>query len=1168
MAELQFVARERELARLQVLLDRALGNQSQVCFVTGDAGSGKTALVSEFTRRAQRANPDLLVAVGNCNAQTGLGDPYLPFREVFSQLFGDVEDKLAQKAISPENANRLQGFLVHSGEVLVEIAPDLVENLIPGYKLLATLARAKSFRKGSIEIKPRITCIDSTGHALYRTPEPVVVNVIGASLPGRLATGYSDLDNLLFGGLPEKYSVLLSSPSSDEREQLIKKFLETGLNNRQTTYFITSELGQICELVETYPTVFTLFLCNARADVMIKSLPNVNKLKGVESLTDIEIALIKTFRTLDPSNNAPKRACITILSDVLLQHHAVITRKWLGSLLQDLKSKGFTTLVVMDPQMHPSEEFQAIVGLFEGEIQISERETPMGLDKVLRVRKLYNQRYLENEIILTREKARAMAKKYGWMNKLEHLIRRKEAGLSQQTINQQHIFEQYTKTLKALAERRPLIVVLDDLQWADAASISLLFNLGRQMTHSRVLLIGCYRPTDVAMGRGGERHSLESVVNELTRYYGDIAVDLNAATVHEGRHFVDAVLDSQANLLGEGFRAQLFHRTGGHALFTIELLRDMETNGDLQQDERGRWIEGPSLDWGDLPIRVESVIQERLARLDKALREALTIASVEGVEFTAEVVARVQRVDLRGLVQRLSREASQTHRLVRERGVRQVEAQRVSLYYFWHSVFQAYLYNELGNVERVYLHEDVGRTLEELYSDQAEHVALQLAWHFEQAGVIDKAINYLCIAGNRAIRLSANEEAKRHFSRGLALLKSLPESPERAERELELQLPLAVALMNLRGYSDPEVGQAFAHAHELCNQIGETPRIAAALHGLGAFYFTRAEYITAVKLAKRIIRIASKADDPTLLLLIGHNGQVANLSILGDSNRALMHAKQVLDIYDPKKHLSMLFLFGHDIKSVTMSYTSINLWLRGYPDQARKMSRDTLTNARELAHPHSLAFTLYFANLLYHLCHDVQSLQELTQEWITLSTKYGFNMWIGISKIFWGWSLVEKGQKMEGIAEMQQGLEAYLATGAVAFQSNFFAMLAEAYGKVGKIQEGLSTLDKGIAYVKMTGERFYEAEIHRLKGELLLAQGSDEAGVEEQYDKAIDVARRQGVKSLELRAVTGLTRLWQKQGKREEGRRMLQEIYGWFTEGLDTVDLIEAKTLLEELANK
>jgi predicted ATPase len=901
MAEPQFVARERELTRLQLSLDRALAGKGQVYFVTGDAGSGKTALVGEFARRAQQAHPNLLVAVGNCNAQTGLGDPYLPFREVLALLFGDVEEKLAQKAITAENANRLQGFLVHSGEVLVEIAPDLVGALVPGSKLLAVLGKA-------------------------------------------------------------------------------------------------------------------------------------------------------------------------------------------------------------------------------------------------------------------------VANKFGWMGELERLVRGKEAGPPQLAINQQRIFEQYTRALKALAERQPLIVVLDDLQWADTASVSLLFHLGRQIAHSRVLLIGCYRPADVALGRGGDRHPLESVVNELTRYHGDIAVDLNAAAEQEGRHFVDALLDSEPNLLGEAFRARLFQRTGGHALFTIELLRDMEAHGDLQQDEAGRWIESPSLDWDDLPVRVESVIQERLDRLDEALREALTVASVEGVEFTAEVVSQVQRVDLRGLVRRLSREAGQIHHLVRDLGVRQADVQRVSLYYFWHSLFQAYLYNALGEVERVYLHEDVGRALEALYGDQAGQIALQLARHFEQAGIADKAIDYLCLAGNRATTLSANEEARGHFARGLELLKALPDSPERTMQELELQVPLAVALMNLKGYSDPEVGQAFARAHELCNQIGDTPQIAAALHGLGAFYCTRAEYERVVKLAKRILRIAPKAEDPTPLLLIGHNGQVANLTLLGESEQALMHAEQVLDIYDPQQHGPMAFILGVDIKSVTMSYVSMNRWLRGYPDQARDMSRDTLAFGRELAHPHSLIFAYHFVNMLCHFCRDVQTLQESTEEWLALSIKYGFQMWIGVATIFRGWSLVEQGQTAEGISEMRQGLEAYEATGAVAFHSYYLAMLAEAYGKAGQIQEGLAALDEGLAYVEKTGERFCEAEIHRLKGGLLLAQGTDEARVEEQYKQAIEVARGQSARSLELRAVMSLTRLWQKQGKREEGRRVLQEIYGWFTEGLDTEDLQEAKALLEELA--
>lgn len=262
----------------------------------------------------------------------------------------------------------------------------------------------KVFKKGTIEIKPRIVCVDQIGRQTAYYPEQVVFNVSGAVLPNRVSTGYPDLDSLLFGGIPENYAVVLASPSSDERERLIRRFLEAGVKNGQTTYYVTSEVGNVIDLAEDFQSNFSLFLCNPRADMMVQSLPNVFKLKGVESLTDIDIALLKSFRSLAGGRSGPKRICITIISDVLLQHHAVIARKWLNGLIPDLKAQGFTTLAVINPEMHSSEEFQAILGLFEGEIRISEKETDKGLEKLLRIRKLYNQRYLESEIGLTREK--------------------------------------------------------------------------------------------------------------------------------------------------------------------------------------------------------------------------------------------------------------------------------------------------------------------------------------------------------------------------------------------------------------------------------------------------------------------------------------------------------------------------------------------------------------------------------------------------------------------------------------------------------------------------------------------------------------------------------------------------------------------------------------------
>ena len=233
--------------------------------------------------------------------------------------------------------------------------------------------------------------------------EPVTLKMPEVVLPDRVATGYKDLDSMLFGGIPKNYAVILTSPSCDERELLIRRFVETGTGKEQTTFYVTTEAGGMDALAEKFQSSFYLFVCNPRADIIVKSLPNVVKLKGVDNLTDISIALTSVIRKLDKSTGGGRRACIEIVSDMLLQHHAIQTRRWLSALVPDLKANDFTTLAVMNPQMHPSEEVHAILGLFEGEINIYERESERGLERFLKIRKMYNQRYLESKLPLRRE---------------------------------------------------------------------------------------------------------------------------------------------------------------------------------------------------------------------------------------------------------------------------------------------------------------------------------------------------------------------------------------------------------------------------------------------------------------------------------------------------------------------------------------------------------------------------------------------------------------------------------------------------------------------------------------------------------------------------------------------------------------------------------------------
>jgi DNA-binding SARP family transcriptional activator len=338
-------------------------------------------------------------------------------------------------------------------------------------------------------------------------------------------------------------------------------------------------------------------------------------------------------------------------------------------------------------------------------------------------------------------------------------------------LEQAALFQQFTNVLLALAAQHPLLLTLDDLQWADDGSIGVLFHLGRRLEGSRVLIIGAYRPEEVAAGRGGERHPLEKVVAEIQRDFGDVSLDLSRVDETEGRGFVEALLDREPNRLGRAYRETLHRHTGGHPLFTVELLHAMQARGNLVRDHEGQWVEGPNLDWGTLPARVEAVITERVGRLSHDLRDLLAVASVEGERFSAQVVAQVQGVPERKVLRGLM-ELSTRHRLVRESEALQVAGtgRFVFRYQFAHALFREYLYHSLSAGERMLLHGEIGTALEGLYGDAADEIATTLAHHYDQAGIRERAAVYTLRAGDRARRAYANDEAIVHYQRVLELL--------------------------------------------------------------------------------------------------------------------------------------------------------------------------------------------------------------------------------------------------------------------------------------------------------------------------------------------------------------------------------------------------------------
>ncbi len=538
----RFVGREHELARLAEHLAAALAGNGQVVFVTGEAGRGKTALLAEFARRAQVAQPELIVSCGYCNAYPGgIGDPYLPFRDVMEMLTGDVETRWAAGVITREQARRLWTSAPLAVKTLLEVGPDLVDLLVSANTL----------------------------------------------------------------------------------------------------------------------------------------------------------------------------------------------RQRVG----------------LQPSVGPSERPTAL-------------------------------------------------------------------------LEQRQLFEQVTKALQALARQQPLLILLDDLQWADATSINLLFHLGRRLPGSRILIVGAYRPSEVALGQSApesqlrQQHNLEPVIHEFRRQFGDIQIDLERFELAEGRKLIDALLDREPNRLPESFRIALFWQTKGHPLFTIELIREMQARGDLIQDDTGYWmLLEETLNWATLPARVEAVIEQRLGRLDASLRDLLAVASVEGENFTVEVVARVQEMSQRELLRCLSQDLEKRHRLVRERATVEVGHQHLCRYQFAHVLFQQYLYQRLSHGERMLFHAEIAQALEELYQGRTDEITVQLAHHYAEAGKREKAVGYLLQAGDRARTLYAHQEAVDHYRRAILLLKEQGDYAGAAQTLMKLGLTYHIA------FDFEHSHQAYAEGFALWQQV-------------------------------------------------------------------------------------------------------------------------------------------------------------------------------------------------------------------------------------------------------------------------------------------------------------------------------------------------------------
>ena len=677
----------------------------------------------------------------------------------------------------------------------------------------------------------------------------------------------------------------------------------------------------------------------------------------------------------------------------------------------------------------------------------------------------------------------------------------------------------------------PLLIAVEDLHWVDPTSEECLASLVEAMGTAPILLVTTYRP--------GFRPPWAGQSNV-------IQLPLLPLSLTESLGLVHGVLDPGA--VSDKVVSRILARAEGNPLFLEELSRaTLERSAGRSSDH--------------VPATIEEVIGIRIDRLRPRARQLLRTAAVIGREVPMSLLRLVSQLPDEALQESLE------HLQRADFLYHTARAPSESGYTFRHGLFQEVAYAGLAAGDRRALHIRALESIERVYADSLGEQIESCARHALAGEARERAVSYSYQAGQKARARSAPAEANNHLRKGLDLLQTLPETLERDRQELDLQTAVGQILLATKGYGAPEVERSYTRALELCQRVGDTGQLASVLTGQWVFHLLRAEYQTTWAIAERLLTLA-EAGRRSEFLLEAHVALGMTAIFLGEFVAARHHLELALTFYDSESRRP--FFYDTDLGVSSLAYLAWALWFLGYPDQALRRSSEglALARSRERSATLSVAQALGLVASIHQVRGDARAALEFAEQTIAYSAERGFPYWVALGRITRSWALGEGGERKTGIAQIRESLDSYRATGATLGLTRYLTMLADMHRKDGQAADSLSLLTEAAALVQDTGERYHEAEIHRLQGEVaLLGSGPDSARAAELFfERALDVARRQSAKSWELRAVISLARLWRDQGKIAEARALLAPVYSWFTEGMDTADPSEARALLEELA--
>jgi len=886
-----FVGRERQLSRLDRFLEGALAGKGGVCFITGEAGSGKTELFKEFFARSQTKHSDLVVAVGRCNSQTGEGEAYLPFKEILRLLTGDVERELSGQAISPENADRLKKLFSNTGEAVVWFGPNLVDIFVPGSQLM-------------------------TKAGIY------------------------------------------------------------------------------------------------------------------------------------------------------------------------------------------------------------------------------------------------VAKKVGWAKRLEKLIeKRKGAEYRPPQLTQTSLYNEYAQVLFKLAEKTPLALVIDDLQWVDPSSLELLFHLGRKVAGNKILIVGVYRPSDIAMGRKGERHPLEPIVHELGRTWGEIQVNLDLSLEKkeekaEAEDFVRDYVNERysPNTFDEDFIKLLTRQTEGLALFIVELLMDLEERGLIRRDEEGTWHQAEEVHVQILPPKVDSIIEERIRRLNDKERGILTCAAVEGENFTAQVICKIENVSEGDLVNILEDDLGKRHRLVEEQGCEVTDGKEAYLYRFSHCTFQKRLYDDLGPIRKKILHKKISECLEELYKERLAEAAPRLVRHCEAVEDYEKALNYALMAARAQRRQLAYQTTIDWDEKALAFLDKLPDSEANRGQRVYVGLMLAVVYHELGHHR--EVLRILPPLEKLASEVGDLFSLGRINVILGRLLYYDLKWNEAREKLRNGLKISDELDDVENVIwahwLLGElNWWVGNF------DKAIKHFKDGIKIVDERRE-------GEKWRaSLHYSLLGLSYMQKGDLDEAEDNCRKALEYCETAGNPVLTSYTMgHYAGVYIHKG-DVEKAKKLLERSLKIAQEVGDAGSTILHFFYLGYLYAVKGEYERSIEYCEEAIKLSSESGAY----KALAVMAEAFKAYSHIHSG--DLENAFQCLATSFELVppsWKGVIYRFYGEAYSLKSPPEYDkAQSNFEKSIEICERLGMKLGLGRAYASYGKTLKQKGETEKAREYLSKAINLFKECGAKLDLEDAK---------